>query len=221
MRISQLAAAADIPVATVKYYLRDGLLHEGRRTSATQATYDDSHLRRLQLIRALTGPAGLTLAATRKVLAVLEDPPPVASDLLAAAHIAVAPPPAEPTDNTRALALLERWGWGSSCHHDATVSALSRAVHGLEDAGFDPGDETLDEYARSMLEVAEREIAGTPLDSAEDATRYVLLGTVLIEPLLLALRRLAQGHASELRFGAATTSTGPAMGTKEHRAGSG
>lgn len=214
MRISQLAAAADIPVATVKYYLRDGLLHEGLRTSATQATYDDSHLRRLQLIRALTGPAGLSLAATRKVLAVLEDPPPSAPDVLAAAHAAVAPAPAEPTDDARAHALLQRWGWTSTCHHEATISALARAVHGLEDAGFDPGDETLDEYARSMLELAEREIAGAPLDSAEEATRYVVLGTVLIEPLLLALRRLAQGHASELRFGAGAT-VGPAVGTKE------
>ena len=41
MRISTLAVAADLPVATVKYYLREGLLHPGVATSATQATYDD------------------------------------------------------------------------------------------------------------------------------------------------------------------------------------
>jgi len=31
--------------------------------------------------------------------------------------------------------------------------------------------------------------------------RYVVLGTVLVEPLLLALRRLAQQSASHERFG--------------------
>ena len=61
MRISALAAAAGLPVATVKFYLREGLLHPGVATSATQANYDDSHVRRLRLIRALTGPVGLSV----------------------------------------------------------------------------------------------------------------------------------------------------------------
>ncbi|MET0693352.1 MAG: MerR family transcriptional regulator, partial [Propionibacteriaceae bacterium] len=60
-----------------------------------------------------------------------------------------------------------------------------------------------DVYARSMAEVAEVEIANTPLDSAEAAVRYVILGTVLIEPLILALRRLAEQDASGRRFGSA------------------
>ena len=32
---------------TIKYYLREGLLHEGVRTSATQAQYDETHVARL------------------------------------------------------------------------------------------------------------------------------------------------------------------------------
>lgn len=197
MRISQLASAADLPVATVKYYLRDGLLHDGLRTSATQATYDESHLRRLQLIRALTGPAGLSLSATRAVLAVLEAPPAEPLDLLGAAHAAVAPAADDVSDLTRTRSLLDQWGWAASCHDEGAIAAMARAVHGLEAADFDPGDETLARYATSMLALAEQELAETPFDSAESATRYVVLGTVLVEPLLLALRRLAQGVAAE------------------------
>ena len=37
MRISELSRRSSVPVATIKYYLRAGLLHEGRRTAATQA----------------------------------------------------------------------------------------------------------------------------------------------------------------------------------------
>ena len=61
MRISALAAEAGLPVATVKFYLREGLLHPGTATSATQAAYDAGHLQRLRLVRALLGPVGLSV----------------------------------------------------------------------------------------------------------------------------------------------------------------
>jgi len=59
MRISQLSQASGVPVATIKYYLREGLLHDGRLTSATQAQYDETHLARLRLVRALLGAGGV------------------------------------------------------------------------------------------------------------------------------------------------------------------
>ncbi len=40
-----------------------------------------------------------------------------------------------------------------------------------------------------------------PTESADAAVRYVVLGSVLVEPLLLALRRVAQQVASARRFG--------------------
>ncbi len=43
-----------------------------------------------------------------------------------------------------------------------------------------------------------------PTDSAAAAVRYVVLGTVLVEPLLLALRRMAQQEISGRRFGSST-----------------
>jgi len=63
LRISQLSAQTSVPVATVKFYLREKLLHDGVRTSATQAQYDESHVARIRLIRALMGPGGLSVAA--------------------------------------------------------------------------------------------------------------------------------------------------------------
>ncbi|HOZ59840.1 MAG TPA: MerR family transcriptional regulator, partial [Nakamurella multipartita] len=40
VRISELSRASGVPTATIKYYLREKLLHEGVLTSATQARYD-------------------------------------------------------------------------------------------------------------------------------------------------------------------------------------
>ena len=37
MQISELSSRAGIPLATVKYYLREGLVPPGRRITATRA----------------------------------------------------------------------------------------------------------------------------------------------------------------------------------------
>ena len=85
MRISDIAREAGVPVATVKYYLREGLLHPGELTSATQARYDESHVARLQLIRSLLGPGGLSVVRAREVLRAIDDPPAQAYELLGVA----------------------------------------------------------------------------------------------------------------------------------------
>ncbi|MEP6649003.1 MAG: MerR family transcriptional regulator, partial [Lapillicoccus sp.] len=53
MRLAELCAATGVPAATVKYYLREGLLPPGERVSATRADYGPPHVERLRLIRAL------------------------------------------------------------------------------------------------------------------------------------------------------------------------
>lgn len=206
MRISQLAAQAGVPLATVKFYLRERLLHEGKLTSATQAAYDESHVRRLRLIRALAGSAGLTIAGIREVLAAIDDPPESGHDLLGIAHHAVTPHAENDVDVSVARELMVRLGWdAASCDHD-TLAALARALNALDAADFHLDPDALDGYATSMMELARTEIAEVPTDSAESAARYVVLGTVLVEPLLLALRRLAQQTASAERFGTGAAS---------------
>lgn len=45
MRLSELSKQSGVTTATIKYYLREGLLPPGERVTATQAEYDESHLR--------------------------------------------------------------------------------------------------------------------------------------------------------------------------------
>ncbi|MGY3263409.1 MerR family transcriptional regulator [Frigoribacterium sp. 2355] len=201
MRISQLAETTGVPVATIKYYLREGLLPEGERTSATQARYGDDHVRRLRLVRALLGAGGLSVAGARAVLGQLDGEHETVAEVLGVAQSAVTTTAPEGVDLTRAEALVAGWGWTIDPGSADVLAALEVAVDGLEAAGFELPDGTLDGYARSMAEVAEAEIAGIPVDSVDAAVQYVVLGTVLVEPLLLALRRLAQQDASWRRFG--------------------
>lgn len=212
MRMAELAARSGVPVATVKYYLRERLLHEGELTSPTQARYDDSHLARLRLVRALLGPGRLSVATTRDVLRAIEQPPDGTYDLLGVAATAVGPgsgPRAcEPEDHPRVHALLRHWGWPVEEQDWAGHDALARALDALDDAGFEPPPGILDTYAQAMTAVGEAEIAGVPTGSAAAAVRYVVLGTVLVEPVLLAMRRLAQQAAAARRFAGAAPDDG-------------
>jgi DNA-binding transcriptional MerR regulator len=200
MRISELARRAGLPVATVKYYLREGLLPAGEPTGATQARYGEDHLARLRLIRALVGPGGLSVARARAVLTAIDSPATSVHEALGAAHQAL-PGPDEggPSDTGEALGHLGRWGWRVHAQSPA-VRQLAHALEALRAAGFPPSDELLDRYAAAAGQLGTEDVAEVPAEDLVEAVRFVVVNTVLLEPVLLALRRLAQEDASGRRF---------------------
>lgn len=206
MRISELSAQTGVTVPTIKYYLREGLLPEGERTSATQAAYGEKHVERLRVIRALLD-AGVSIAETRRVVAALDDPPANPHELLGTAHAAITPPADDSLDLTGAEALAARLGWKPGLCDPAVLHAVARALQALERVGFTVPEAVMAEYLASARRIADAEIAGVPGESAEAAVRYVVLGSVLVEPLLLALRRVAQQVSSGERFGDDTSSS--------------
>lgn len=86
------------------------------------------------------------------------------------------------------------------------VAAVARALNALDRAGFAVPEPVLAAYVEHLAAIGEAELEATPADSAEEAVRYVVLGTVLVEPLILALRRVAEQMAASRRFGAAEPS---------------
>jgi DNA-binding transcriptional MerR regulator len=202
MRISELASKTGVPVPTIKYYLREGLLPGGIRSSPTQARYDETHVERLRLIRAL-GAAGASIASTRQVLATLENPPADAAELLGAAHAAVIPDTtvaASDDDTAEATALAAKLGWEAACHDHRLINGLADALGTLRAAAFEVPPEVMSAYLDSATRMAQAEIAGVPTNSREASVRYVVLGAVLPESLILALRRIAEQVAATQRF---------------------
>lgn len=202
MRISELARCTDVPVGTIKYYLREGLLPPGEAVSATQARYNEFHVARLRLIRALLVAGNLPVSKARAVLAVIDDPASSIPDALAAAHSAL--PTRAPADQRpdlhAARAHLQRWGWQVSDQSPGVV-LLAQALEALGAVGFDVTDALLDRYASAAGELGQHDVAETPTTSAAEAVAFVVAGTLLLEPVLLALRRLAQEDAAHRRFG--------------------
>ncbi|HET8601599.1 MAG TPA: MerR family transcriptional regulator [Segeticoccus sp.] len=205
MKISELAAATGVSVPTLKYYLREGLLPAGASRGATRAEYDDTHVARVRLVRALIESGRLSIAKVHTVVAALEDPPATWHDLLGTAQATViaAEPDAAPDgerdrQTDRVARLLERLGWQVPANCPAAAE-LGRALAGAAAAGVLDDDAVLDDYAAAMAQVAAVDVASVP-DHPEDAVRQVIVGTVLVQPVLRALRLLAQQDASARRF---------------------
>jgi len=198
MWMAELSSRTGLPVPTIKYYLREGLLHAGEATGITRAKYDESHIRRLKLIRALTDVAGLRLETVRQVLDDLEQAEDWHS-AVGSAHtrLSVGTPDATSTSLARVDALLERSDWSlprSSPHR----SELAAALDTLDGLGHAADDALLDTYAVAMAEAASHEVANLP-DDPESAAESAVVGTLLLEPVLLTIRRIAQENVSRVR----------------------
>lgn len=202
MRISELSAATGISVPTLKFYLREGLLPPGASQVRNQATYDQRHLRRLRLIRALTEVGHLSLREVKAVLAAAEDPRTPVHDLLGTAQYALEPPiPAaiDPVATAIVDEAINALGWHVSADAPARGS-IARAVDVLRSFGWTVRSTDLVRYAKAVDGLAKREVS-----IADDATdreglvERMVVGSVLFDEVLSAFRRLAQEHHSANR----------------------
>jgi DNA-binding transcriptional MerR regulator len=209
MRISQLSAASRVPIPTIKYYLREGLLPPGEQTSATRAEYGERHVRRLRLIRALLEVGRLPIASIHKVIAAVDDENLSMHHVLGTAHHAVAPAVElhtgdEAWTHARAVAddLIGDLGW--QVNPDAPArDELAQTILTLDQLGMPATDETLRHYAETAAGlVTEREIGTIPIDGPrEAAVEALVIGTVVYGRILDVMRRLAQESASARAFG--------------------
>jgi DNA-binding transcriptional MerR regulator len=209
MRISQLSAASRVPIPTIKYYLREGLLPPGEQTSATRAEYGEPHVRRLRLIRALLEVGRLPIASIHKVIAAVDDESLSMHHVLGTAHHAIAPAVELHTGDeawTRARAvadgLIGDLGWQISPTAPAR-DELAQTILTLDQLGMPSTDETLRHYAETAIGlVTEREIGIIPTDGPrEAAVEALVIGTVVYGRVLDVMRRLAQESASARAFG--------------------
>ena len=205
MKISELSRQSGLPVATLKYYLREGLLPAGTPTGPNQADYGDPHVRRLRLIRTLREVGGLEIARIRRVIAAIEDEDLSRHDLFGVAERAreSVRTSAEMTDDARqARAEVDRFveelGW--QVRPDAGArQELADALAGLRRLGRDYGTEVFRPYAEAADRMAAWEVSAIPTsDPRSVAVERMVVGTVVFGAVFDALRRLAHEHHSAM-----------------------
>src|ERR1700736_3400814 len=117
MRIAELSRRTGASVTTIKYYLREGPLPAGELTSRNQARYDEEHVRRLRLIRALVDVGGLSIGQVRDVLTAVDSPDENMHNVLGVVQCSITMPRARADDESWQDArrevdeLIARRGW--------------------------------------------------------------------------------------------------------------
>ncbi|MDR6556043.1 DNA-binding transcriptional MerR regulator [Arthrobacter pascens] len=199
MQLKELSERTGISAASIKFYLREGLLPAGESVHATRARYSTRHVSRLRLIHALRSVVGLSIEQIRPLVKLADGGAP-RLEILAAVQRTVLGLTALNTQNgdvrTRAgdaVVRLRNWPDASS---DARA-ALDAHVSLMESLGVPVTTELLDAYSKALDAIADRDINATA--APEDTNELILTAAVgmhLHGQLVLKLLALAQAsHA--------------------------
>jgi DNA-binding transcriptional MerR regulator len=209
MRIGALSTATGVSVATLKYYVREGLLPSGTATAVNQAEYDESHVRRVRLIRALADLGRLGIADIADVLDAVDDHSLALHDTFAVAQdaLVVSRPRGDRSvaATEAALAEVDRFVRRHRLHvrPDAAVrTMLADVLVFLEQFGWGSDSTMLDGFVPPLVRQATDELSMVPAPAERgDQMEYSVVGTVAFEVATNAIRRMALEDASWRRFG--------------------
>ncbi|GAA1752138.1 MerR family transcriptional regulator [Agromyces humatus] len=204
MRISELSRRSGAPVSTLKYYLREGLVHEGDRLSGNQTDYDESHVQRVRLVRALLETGGLSIAAAKRVLTTLDAEDSSIAHTFAAAQHAMTDGRAHgdvsETSRARVAALADAQGWRTSPDNPG-FGVAARVLDDFSAIGFEPSDSYLGAYASAADQIARADLSALiGRESPELTAELMVVGTVVGDALIAGLRRLAHQEATAELF---------------------
>ncbi|MFE2013330.1 MerR family transcriptional regulator [Streptomyces sp. NPDC059491] len=192
---------------TIKFYVREGLLPAGELTSPNQASYGETHVRRLRLIRALLDVGGLSVAGIRDVIEAVDDRERPVHKVLGTAAIRLVPryerEPGAGIEKARerVAELVAARGWRVHSGGGA-AEALATALATLEEIGHGSFAEYLEVYADAAENVARADLEYVAHHVArEELVESTVVGTVLGDAVFSALRRLAHVDASDRAFG--------------------
>ena len=199
--MSELSRLSGVPVPSVKYYLREGLLPAGRRAAANQADYGDEHVARLRLIRALLDVGGLSVASAREVLAAVDDEGRPLASVFDVAQRSVSradlysvrtPGVAE----ERIDALVAERNWHVSPGNPGRIGAAG-VVNAFLHINRPELVDLVDRYADAAEIVAQADLAAVAgQEDVAGMAETVVAGTVLGDAMFAALRRMAQEHVT-------------------------
>ncbi|MFE6510496.1 MerR family transcriptional regulator [Nocardioides sp. NPDC057767] len=206
MRISELADSTGVSVATIKYYVREGLLSPGRRISERLADYDDQHVRRLRLLRVLRDVGAVPVGALKALVDATQDRGASVHDMFGKACDALRTETTAPETSDvhlRELAdqIVERAGWSKVRPDAPERDRLAGIISVILDSGLPTDPERAATYLPLVDAIAAYEL--DQIDATQDREammEQMVLGQVVLGEFLLSLRRLAHEHHSALRF---------------------
>lgn len=200
MLVSELAERADVPLATVKYYLREGLLPAGVTTGPRRAEYGETHLRRLRVLRLLREVGAVPVTSLREVVQALDDADLPVHDTMALVADVITAKPESAEQDPESLAIVDAvvaaMGWDGVRAESVDRQRLASLVSLLNGPGpVAAGVDVLTFYAQIADQLARAEIALVD-HSAERSQllEQMVTGSVVYGQVFELLRQLGHEH---------------------------
>lgn len=199
MLVSELAERADVPLATVKYYLREGLLPPGDVVGPRRAEYDEAHVQRLRILRLLREIGGVPVSSLRVVMDALDDEGLPIHDVMTLTADVITAGPEPGAQDASSLAIVDEvidtmsWAVRPESVDRLRLAALVAALNG-------PGPlvvnvEVLRYYAGVADQLARTEVRH--IDYTRDRAELLeemITGSVLFGQIFGLLRQMSQEH---------------------------
>lgn len=207
MRISELAERSGVSVATIKYYLREGLLPPGNKVSERRAEYADHHVARLRLLRALREVGAVSVADLKEIVDAVQDESLSMHQVFGAAYDALARPTDALTGQARVLAdeVVQQAGWTHARPDSPALGQLAVLLGVLGDFDWPLDLPNAATYLGLIDALAAYEVSrlgdADPAEDRDAVAQRMVVGELVFGQLLLCLRRLGHEHHSALRFG--------------------
>jgi DNA-binding transcriptional MerR regulator len=202
MLLSELADRAEVPVATVKYYVRSGLLAPGHATGPRRADYDETHLRRLRILRMLREIGGIPVSTLQQIVDAIDDPDRPSHEVLCLVSDALTETetsqdlPSDAASRELVDQALNRVGW-SGVRGDAVdraqLAALVRLLSTEGPLGIDADILSFYVEVADQLCRAESRFVDPDQDRATTLEELVA-GEAVFGQVLTLLRRMGHEH---------------------------
>lgn len=194
MKLGELARSLDTTTASIKFYIREGLLPAGRKINQTTAVYDESHRRRLALILGLRGVIGTPLARIADLIAVIDDPAAGRLDVMETAQMIGVEGrngdvDARPVGASAAVArVLEEQDWPDA--QSQARAAVERRLVRMHANGVHVSPQTLSRIATAVGSIG---LMGLDVSGTRDEVALgVAVGTYEVSQLVVDMLSLAQ-----------------------------
>ncbi|NKX51694.1 MerR family transcriptional regulator [Arthrobacter deserti] len=192
MQLKELSARSGMSAASIKFYLREGLLPAGSTAASPRADYTQAHLRRLELIKVLRRVVELGLDRIKAITDGIDDPLLGDVELMGRVQgtvlgLAEGPVPDHPL--MAGLVGSGRWVDAPS----RARNSLNLLLHRMDELGVPADADVLSAYADAVDQVAALDVGSAErARSRDDMVKTVAVGTHLYSDLLLKMLAVAQ-----------------------------
>ncbi|GAA4283063.1 hypothetical protein GCM10022261_05940 [Brevibacterium daeguense] len=219
MKLKELTERTEVSSATVKYWIREGILPPGRLRNTTTADYDEAHVERIALISTMRTELGHSIDVIRALTTRIDDPAVQLVSImdhcqsLAIGLSSDTPGSAEHTPGSaehapgstehapveqRISEACTRLGWPDTASQ--ARAALAQVLVQMDRYGMMPTTDSLIRYGHALGPLAADNVGDSRVRGTRDAVALgVLIGVTMQTRYLVAMNSLAHASASIVR----------------------